>query len=274
MSFPDNPLPPFEFEAPAASQEFLAPAPRDPVWSGWDVLLIALLTLTAIFVFLWLGIFAARHFFFPTLPLAEVAKMPELGILTQLGASCLAYLVVFAYMHLVVTRQPGAPDFLTAIRWNWPRNWGRFALLGAVLAIGLQAVAHLLPIPKNLPMDKLFQTAREAWLFSIFGTTFAPLFEELFFRAFLYPVLSRRLGMGMAVALTSIGFAAIHGAQLSFAWGPILVIFTVGLVLTTIRAVTKSVAAGLIVHSAYNGTIALAMFAATSGFRHLERLNP
>jgi hypothetical protein len=27
------------------------------------------------------------------------------------------------------------------------------------------------------------------------------------------------------------------------------------------------------VHMAYNGTIAVAMFAATGGFRHLERLN-
>ena len=141
-----------------------------------------------------------------------------------------------------------------------------------MLALGLQAFAHLLPMPKNLPIDQFFQTAREAYLLSIFGMSLAPLLEELFFRGFLYPVLARRLGMAAGIFLTALAFALIHGAQLMYAWGPVLVIFLVGLVLTLVRAVTKSVAASLLIHMAYNGTISLAMFAATSGFRHLERL--
>jgi hypothetical protein len=40
-----------------------------------------------------------------------------------------------------------------------------------------------------------------------------------------------------------------------------------------VRAKTNSVAAGVLIHMAYNGTIAVAMFAATDGFRHLEKLN-
>ena len=78
--------------------------------------------------------------------------------------------------------------------------------------------------------------------------------------------------MAAGIFLTALAFALIHGAQLMYAWGPVLVIFLVGLVLTLVRAVTKSVAASLLIHMAYNGTISLAMFAATSGFRHLERL--
>jgi membrane protease YdiL (CAAX protease family) len=53
----------------------------------------------------------------------------------------------------------------------------------------------------------------------------------------------------------------------------VLLIFLVGVVLGVVRARTDSVAAGFLVHMAYNGTIAAAMFAATDGFRHLERLN-
>jgi membrane protease YdiL (CAAX protease family) len=51
------------------------------------------------------------------------------------------------------------------------------------------------------------------------------------------------------------------------------VIFLVGLVLTMVRAQQNSVAAGVLIHMAYNGTITVAMFAATDGFRHLEKLN-
>jgi membrane protease YdiL (CAAX protease family) len=53
----------------------------------------------------------------------------------------------------------------------------------------------------------------------------------------------------------------------------VLVIFLVGVVLTIVRAKTNSVAASVIIHMAYNATITIAMFAATNGFRHLEKLN-
>ena len=72
-----------------------------------------------------------------------------------------------------------------------------------MLAFGLQGLAHLLPIPKELPIDRFFQTTSEAWVLSLFGMTVAPLLEELFFRGFLYPVLARRMGIIAAVILTA-----------------------------------------------------------------------
>jgi membrane protease YdiL (CAAX protease family) len=47
----------------------------------------------------------------------------------------------------------------------------------------------------------------------------------------------------------------------------------VGLVLTLVRARTKSVAASLLIHIAYNGTISVLMYVGTDRFRHLEKLN-
>jgi membrane protease YdiL (CAAX protease family) len=142
-----------------------------------------------------------------------------------------------------------------------------------VLSVALQALAHLLPIPKELPIDEFFRTPAEAWALSILSVALAPLMEELFFRAFLYPVLARRLGLPVAVFLTALAFALLHGAQLMFSWGPVLLIFLVGMILTAVRAQQNSVAACVLIHMAYNGTIAVAMFAATGGFRHLERLS-
>jgi membrane protease YdiL (CAAX protease family) len=240
---------------------------EDPPWSGWDVLGIALLTILAIVVFLFATTLAAQQLLFPHQPAVEVAKLP----LVTVAAQGLAYLAVLIFMIALVKRL-GRP-FGQAIRWNWPRNSLVYLLGGVALAFGLQGLAHFLPMPKELPIDRFFQTTSEAWVLSVFGVTLAPLLEELFFRGFLYPVLVRRLGVVAAVLLTSAGFGLIHAPQLGRAWAPVLVVFLVGLALTITRALTKSVASSLLIHIAYNGTISALIFAASDGFRHLDKLN-
>ena len=53
-------------------------------------------------------------------------------------------------------------------------------------------------------------------------------------------------------------------------WGAVLVITCVGIVLTTVRVVTKSVAASFLVHAGYNATLMLLAAVATDGFRHMD----
>lgn len=277
MSSPSNPI--FDANGPSGFDtqptgpllplEQKQPPAENPVWTGWEVLALGAVTVfLAMFLFPLLVALAAHLVFYPQVPLTEIVLYPGLIVLSQL----LSYVVILGFMYSIVTRDR-AIGFWQAIRWNWPRNPGVYLLLGIVLSFALQAFAHLLPIPKSLPIDQFLRTTREAYLLSIFGVTFAPLLEELFFRGFLYPVLARRLGMGVAVFLTALGFAGIHGAQLKYSWGPVLIIFMVGLALTLVRARTKSVAAGLLIHIAYNGTISVLMYVATDGFRHLEKLN-
>jgi uncharacterized protein len=247
----------------------LAVAPPDPAWNGWDIVRLICVTMVALFVGVFAVLLVDRRLFHPHAHLAEVARAPLLLVAGQ----SVAYLLILAYMYILVTRERRCPDFLAAMHWNWPSNVAIYLCAGLVLSIALQLLAHLLPIPKELPIDSFFQTPAEAWALSILSVTLAPLMEELFFRGFLYPVLARGLGLPIAIFLTALGFAALHGAQLMFSWGPVLVIFLVGLVLTLVRAKKNSVAAGVLIHMAYNGTITVAMFAATDGFRHLEKLN-
>jgi len=240
---------------------------QDPSWTGWDVLRLAFATIGSIIVFLLLVASLAHRLLYPGLPFAEVSKYPLVTVIAQF----LAYLVVLAYMMAVVDRR-AAEGFWRAIHWNWPQNWPGYVLGGTVLAFALQAFAHFLPMPKELPIDRFFQTPAEAWILSLFGATFAPLIEELFFRGFLYPVLARRLGIFLAVVLTAAGFGLIHSPQLGRAWAPVLIVFLVGLALTIARAVTNSVAAGMIIHMTYNATLSVLIFVATGGFRHFEKL--
>lgn len=214
------------------------------------------------------GAFAAKRLIFPHKTLAEVGLDP----LVTVAAQVVAYLVILAFMYALVERGRGQP-FWRAIRWNWPQSWLAYLSGGCVLSIALQGLAHFLPMPKELPIDRFFQNAREAWVLSLFGMTLAPLLEELFFRGFLYPVLARRISVGPAILITAASFGVIHAPQLGRAWAPVLIVFLVGVVLTITRAITKSVAASLLIHIAYNATISVMIFAATDGFRHLEKLN-
>jgi uncharacterized protein len=243
--------------------------PRDPAWTGLDVLRLTLLTIVALFVGVFAVLFVAHVWIYPHSSLASLSRVP----LVVVAGQGVAYLLVLAYMYVLVTRERRRPDFLAAIHWNWPSFPALYLLVGFLLSVALQILASRLPIPKNLPIDTFFRTPAEAWALTIFGVTLAPIMEELFFRGFLYPVLARGIGLRTAVLATALAFALLHGSQLMFSWGPVLVIFLVGMVLTMVRARKDSVAAGLLIHVAYNGTISVLMFFATDGFRHLEKLN-
>jgi uncharacterized protein len=253
---------PGPLEAPSQTQTV-----ENPSWTGWDVLRIVVVTLVAILVSLLAVAYAAQQLLFPRKDFADVARSPLVTVAAQL----LAYVVVLVFMVSIVARERRL-EFWQAVRWNWPARWPSFLLAGVVLSVALQGLAHLLPMPKEMPIDRFFSTPLEAWVVSLFGISIAPLVEELFFRGFLYPVLVRRVGIVVAIALTSAAFGLIHSPQLGHAWGPILVVFLVGLAITITRAATKSVAAGLLMHVAYNGTLSILIFITSGGFRHLSNL--
>jgi membrane protease YdiL (CAAX protease family) len=81
-----------------------------------------------------------------------------------------------------------------------------------------------------------------------------------------------RWGRFLAVLLTSGSFAMVHSEQLGRAWGPLLVLFLVGLVLTGARVVTRSVTPGFLIHVGYNLSLFSLLYVGTDHFRHLERM--
>lgn len=227
---------------------------------------LAVATLFTVFLAMIMAAWAVHRWLTPSAPLFDVARRPEVVVVSQV----LAYGVVLALMYWLAGARGGRPA--ETLRWNWPSHWAIYLWWGIGLSVVLQLFAHLLPMPKTLPIDQFFETPREAWLLSVFGITLAPLLEELFFRGFLYPVLARWLNVPIAILLTGLAFGAIHGAQLMYSWGPVLVIVLVGIVLTAVRAYTQSVGRTVIMHVGYNLTITVAMYFGTDGFRHLEKL--
>jgi hypothetical protein len=260
--------------APAAEPAFQfegfpqPPARQFPAWTAWDVLVIPCIAVLAILVCSALGL-AIAHLLPPYRGLSLAALTQEPLIIV--GSQIASYPLVIAFMALIVRRRSGEP-FLVAVRWNWPRRAIWFYAGGVALAFTVEGLARFLPIPKSLPMDKFFNDAESAYLMAFFGILVAPVLEELFFRGMLYPTLRRGFGMVTALLLTAAAFAAIHGSQLGYAWGPLLSIFVVGLALTLIRERTGSVAAGVLTHSGYNFTLFALLWIGSGHFHHLDKL--
>ena len=255
----------------ATEQAFLLPLPLPsfPSWTIWDVLVIPGAAILSIFLCSAIALGIAHQLpAYHKLSIATLAQEP----LIIVGSQIASYPLVIWFMAAIVRRRSGLP-FLAAIQWNWPS--GRVVLFyfsGYLLAFVVEGLARFLPIPKSLPMDKFFDNATSAYLMAFFGILVAPVLEELFFRGMLYPTLRRAMGIVPGLLLTAAAFAAIHGAQLGYAWGPILSIFVVGLVLTYVRQVTDSVAAGVLTHSGYNSMLFTLLWFGSDHFRHMEKL--
>jgi membrane protease YdiL (CAAX protease family) len=264
---PPVPLDADSFPPPAAAP--ISPAPKageNPVWSGWDVLLIFGLTMLTLVVTQLFIVPGAFRFAYPRATWMELLQKPALLLLSQL----LTYVVVALYMILLVEGKYHA-RFWQAIRWNWP-GFAGVSLAGlGVLMIGLDLLGRFLPMPKNTPFDQFFARPFDAYLTAAFAVTLGPLMEELFFRGFLYPVLARRLGVAGGIFFTALPFGLMHFVQYGHSWGAVLIIFLVGVVLTAVRAMTKSVAASFLVHVGYNGALMVLAALATDGFRHMEK---
>jgi uncharacterized protein len=256
----------------AAPPDFVPPSDRptgrspieNPVWTGWDVLLITVLSLLTLFVVELLTVIGAWITVYRHSSFVDLAQKPILALVGEF----LAYIAIAIYMIMLVEGKYRTP-FGRAIRWNW-RSKTALAMLGVgVMTVSLDLLSRFLPMPKSSPFDQFFDRPLDAYLIAVFSVTLGPLMEELFFRGFLYPVLARWLGRVAAVVLTALPFGMIHYFQYK-SWAAVLVVTLVGVVLTTVRAVTKSVSASYLVHAGYNGTLMLLAAVATDGFRHME----
>ncbi len=366
------------------------PGAEDPPWTGFDVVLALFAFFVALFISSSVLLVVAMHSPRPAgVSATQLEKIPGPQVIVP--AMTLGYVAMLATMYLLVTRYRHR-HFWQAVAWHWPGSnwWLVWPFGGGLLALGLGLLSQLLPIPKSLPMDRLFRDRSGAYLMMFLGVAVAPLAEEMLFRGFLYPALDRwlqtlfmvrqqlraasqwvlllagwgylehrlpsawslllavvaflavgvlflvrslrtgsqpahrvlllgiaffvwglvaysvsngifalatfvllalvlllgvsgmagalapspagRLGRLLAVLVTSMFFAMVHGEQLGGAWGPLLVIFIVGLVLTLIRVVTRSVAPGFLVHVGYNLTLFGVLYLGTDHFRHLERM--
>lgn len=232
----------------------------------------------------------------PTIAHAGAVQVvhPKLQVAAK-GATYAVTLLLAFFLYPLLWKRP----FLDGLRWHWSsaRNQvARLLPLGFILGILSFLVDALFSSSKAPPIDQFFLKASDAWVMTFFGVLIAPVFEEICFRGFLVPAIAiaydwlslprtpeshmrwqatatlTPISLIFSAIVTSFLFMLIHGQQVGFAWGAMLVLFSVSLVLTFVRVKTQSVAASTLVHCAYNGFIFIVMIFATGGYRHLDRM--
>ncbi len=148
---PFHPAPPeggLQPSLPLASQPFPPPpvfipkAGENPLWSGWDVLLIAALTLGILFLTQLSVVFAVHRFVYPHESWGDLAQKPALALVAEFAA----YIVVGLYMVLLIEVKYHA-RFWSSLRWKWPGPAGISFIGIGVLMLGFDLLGRFLPMP-------------------------------------------------------------------------------------------------------------------------------
>jgi membrane protease YdiL (CAAX protease family) len=154
-------------------------------------------------------------------------------------------------------------------RFQWRSNWIVWGLGGYFVALPLVIVVSLInqklwqgqggsnPI---LPLALEGQDSVALLTFFITACVAAPMFEEIFFRGFLLPSLTRYMPVWGAIVASGLLFAIAH---LSFS--EVLPLATLGIVLGVVYARSRNLLASMLLHGLWNAGTLLSLFILGSG---------
>jgi hypothetical protein len=197
---------------------------------------------------------------------------PLRGVLASEGIRGQALFALLYYLMMAI----GAIAVLSfAIRQHrpLPGDWFTFKFGGNWLLWGLGGYLAALPLMLTISLanqqiwqgqggsNPLLQTVLEAQdpvALALFFTTAAiaaPLFEELLFRGFLLPSLTRYLPVWAAIGLSSLIFAIAH-----LSLSEVLPLMALGIVLGIVYTRSRNLLAPMLLHSAWNSITMLGLF--------------
>lgn len=214
-----------------------------PFWNWVDVV-----TLIALALPLFLIAFVIVQAFLYTF-----SWQPRAKAVVPIAVQFLFYGLWFGVLYALIRVRYERP-FWRSLAWLRPPNgwwssagWGLLTAVGAILL-----AAALRPPPVETPLEQLLQDPSSVALMGIFAITLGPLCEELAFRGFLLPLLTRPLGAAAGVMATAAPFAVLHGSEYAWGWQQIVIVFLAGSAFGWMRYRSGSTAAATIMHSAYN----------------------
>lgn len=133
------------------------------------------------------------------------------------------------------------------------------ALLLVVVAIGALAVAYAVA-PSSLSGRSMVVRTMQNPHTAAFWMSLAlcaPLVEELFYRGFAFAALQRRFNTRSAFFIVTAWFAGMHIPQVAGDWPSMVGITSVSIVITWLRASTRSLTPSILVHLLYNTSLVL-----------------
>ncbi len=230
--------------------------PRRPFWRYTDLLL-------------FIGLALAATAFATILAAGCMAVWPKLkadpsGLLLvlQLGL----YLLFYVCFWLVFRIRYDQPVFRSL---GWRASGFPLPLavvIGPALAFCVSLIASQLHTPAiKTPFDTMVNSPPTFILFALTAIVAAPVFEELFFRGFLQPLLCRTFGIFTGILITAAIFGSAHGAEYKWTWQYILAVGIVGFVFGWVRERTDSIIPSTVMHGCYNAVFVGALYFSKHG---------
>lgn len=225
---------------------------RFPFWGYAEVFLIAGLSIPCMFVGWGLVKLVMLLFHLHVASPAEEA-VPEMLI---------GYGLLFGALATLFRIQYERP-FWQSLGWIPARIgflWNVILGLGTALLVAL--VGRLMQTPPTKgPIVEMMKGPGALVLVAIFGTTVAPLCEELVFRGFVQPVLVRQMGAVAGILMTSVIFGGLHYSEYGQSWRLAVQIGISGVAFGWVRQVTGSTRASTVMHAAFNALSFVSLFA-------------
>ncbi len=179
-----------------------------------------------------------------------------------LASQAALYLSIYLALKVIFSiRYQGRPVF-QALGWHRSTFPPAVAILcGLLLSALVAGFIYLLHAPEvPSPVDILVKSRLSLILVALLAAIAAPIFEELLFRGFLQPLLSRTFGVIVGILITSVLFGALHFSEYQSAWQYAVAISIVGVALGAARAWSGSLIPSTLMHAAFNGVSVIGLF--------------
>ena len=196
---------------------------------------------------------------FPSLGVASLivrASRLSADTTTTLLYQSLTYALLMGVLYLLIARRYGQP-FWRSLRWTGGYRGALLCVVaGPVLVVATLVVGVALQEPAiPSPFENLMASRLSLVILMVFVTILGPVFEEVTFRGFLFPLLARSLGSWGGILLTAALFALLHGSQYQWSWRHLVGIGLAGTAFGYARLKTQSTFAAALVHASYNTTL-------------------
>jgi membrane protease YdiL (CAAX protease family) len=215
-----------------------------------------------LFLFIGLAVPAMLAGFGLVRAVVAIFRLHPIRVAESLMQQFVGYFFLFLVLVVIFRVQYGRP-FWASLGWRPFRVSPLLvATSGCLTAFAVVVIGTLIRTPTTSnPLTELMLESRASMiLVTIFGVSLGPLAEELAFRGFIQPLLTRRLGALAGIVLSAVPFGFLHFAEYGNSWRHAVLISGAGAAFGWMRHATGSTKASTLMHSAYNALFFAALW--------------